>query len=134
MEIIKTFKDGTVLVSANEGIRIMTLNEFDKMKINKFDLKDFLLKKISSKFPQCTFEIKEIKSRDHVFMDDLEITNISIGSIEFWMKDQQMNLDDIEIYVDSKILPNILMKACEIEYERCKDIQYFFDHYVRNKG
>jgi hypothetical protein len=46
-----------------------------------------------------------------------------------------MNYDDIMTYLDSKIMPSILMEANKVEHQRCADdMMYFLMHYIRNKG
>ena len=136
MKIIKTFKDGTVLVSSDEGNAIMELSEYERLVLKNFNLANEILIRLKSNFSHCTFSIHEIKSRDHIFMDDnIDLTNISIGSLEFWMRDQRMTYDEVISYLESKIMPSIIMEANKIEHERCKeDMHYFFRHYVRNKG
>lgn len=136
MKIVRTFKDGTVLVESNEGSAIMDLNEYERLKLRKFDLSTEIINRLKQAIPHCTFSIKEIKSREHIFMDDdTDLTNISISSIEFWMRDQEMSYDDITTYLDNKIMPSILLEANKIEHQRCAaDMMYFFMHYIRNKG
>lgn len=136
MKIVKTFKDGTVLVTSKEGSAVMNMEEYERLRLKNFNLGNEILKNLKVNMPHCNFSIHEIKSREHIFMDDdIDLTNISIASIEFWMRDQRMNYDDILEYIDAKIMPPILMEANKVEYERCKEnMHYFFNHYVRNKG
>lgn len=76
-----------------------------------------------------------MKSREHIYMDDsIELTNLSIGSLEFWIRDEKMTYDDIMKYMDQKIMPPILMEVNKVECKRCQDFMYFFNHYARNKG
>jgi hypothetical protein len=106
------------------------------LRLKNFDLGSEIVKRLNEHLPHCNFSIHEFKSREHIFMDDnIDLTNLSIASIEFWMRDQRMNFDDISSYLDDKIMPPILVEANKVEYERCKEnMQYFFKHYVRNKG
>jgi len=133
MKIVKKFNDGTVLVSSEEGSAIMRIEEYERIKVQKLDIGNEILKRLKNYFPHCNFSIHEIKSREHIFMDDdIELTNLSIGSIEFWMRDQRMTYDDIMSYLDSKIMPPIFMETNKVEHQRCKDdMMYFFKHYAR---
>jgi hypothetical protein len=136
MKIIRSFKDGTVLVESDEGSAVMYMTEYERLRLRKFNLGNEIINKLKEAIPHCTFSVKEIMSREHIFMDDdIDLTNISISSIEFWMRDQEMNYDDIMTYLDSKIMPSILMEANKVEHQRCADdMMYFLMHYIRNKG
>lgn len=135
IKIVKTFKDGSVLVSSAEGNAVMEIEEYERLRLKNFSLANEIISRLRNVFPHCNFSVHEMKSRDHIFMDDnLDLTNLSIGSIEFWMRDERMNYDDISEYIDRKILPPIIAEANKIEFDRCKDIEYFFKHYARNKA
>ncbi len=135
MKIVKTFKDGTVLVESDQGSAVMDLYEYERLRLKNFDLGNEILKRLRETFSHCSFSIHEMKSREHIYMDDaIELTNLSIGSIEFWMRDERMSYDDIMTYMDQKIMPSILMEANKVECKRCEDFMYFFNHYARNKG
>lgn len=135
MKIVKTYRDGTVLVESDQGSAIMRLDEYERLKLKNFDLGNEILKILKDTFSHCSFSIHEMKSREHIYMDDcIELTNLSIGSIEFWMRDARMSYDDIMTYLDQKLMPPILMEVNKVECERCKDFMYFFNHYARNKG
>ena len=135
IRIIKTFKDGTVLVSSDEGDAIMDLSEYERLRMRNFDLKREIINRLKTTYPHCSFSIHEFRSRDHVFMDDdIELTNLSIGSIEFWMRSERMNYDEAMNYVSTKLLPPIEMEVNKVEYQRCLDDQhYFYRNYARNK-
>lgn len=135
IKIIKTFKDGSVLVSSREGNAVMEIDEYERLRLRQFDLTNSILKRLKDSFSHCSFSMHEMNSREYIIMDDnLELTNLSIGSIEFWMRDQRMNYDDIMEYLDAKIMPSIINEVNKVEFERCKDIDYFFRHYARNKA
>jgi hypothetical protein len=135
MKIVKTFKDGTILVESDQGAAVMGMDEYERLRLKNFDLEDEMIKRLKDIFPHCTFSVHEMKSRDYIFMDDsIELTNLSIGSIEFWMRDVMMTYDDIMVYLNNKIMPPIIMEANKVECERCKNFDYFFRHYARNKA
>jgi len=138
IKIIKTFRDGSFLVEANDGkIAVVDQVEYQRLLLKGFDMKSEILKKLHERLPHYEFSIEEEISRDFVYFKDsygcqIPLTNISIGSLEFWINDQRMKLDEINDYIDKTVLPPILEKAYTIEYERCKDSpEYFFRHYVR---
>jgi hypothetical protein len=135
MKIIRKFRDGTMLVENESFVAVMGADEYERIRLKAFNLRSHILDKLRQQFKHCSFAINEIMSREHVFMDEIDLTNLSIDSIEFWMRDEKMSYDDIIEYVDMRILPSIVMEANKVEFERCKNsVDYFFKYYVRNKG
>lgn len=138
IKIIKTFRDGSVMVESEGKSAVMDMAEFERLRMRGFDLKKEILTRLKKKFPHCSFDIKEENSRDFVYMNDnISLTNLSIGGLEFWINDQRMNFDDVNSYVDDKIMPSIVTAAYKVEYELCKESpEYFMKHYciIRNKA
>lgn len=138
IKIVKTFRDGSVMVELEGKSAIMEIEEFERLQMRGFDLKKQILDRLKKKFAHCTFDIREENSRDFIYMNDnITLTNLSIGGLEFWINDQRMNFDDINSYIDDKIMPSIVSAAYKVEYELCKEsLEYFMKHYctVRNKA
>lgn len=132
--VIKTFKDGNLLISSDKGTAIVTPEKYDMIRVQNFDMQSDIIQRLSSEFKHCKFEFKEIDSREHLFMDGDDVTNLSIGSLEFWITDQRMTYEDVTNYMSTKIMPSITSKVMDVEMERCKNnIEYFAVNYVRNK-
>lgn len=58
-------------------------------------------------------DIREEHSRDRIYVDGSEITNLSFGSLDFWAEEQKMNDGDLIDYLESNILSGVLEKINE---------------------
>lgn len=128
IEIIKKFRDGSLLVTKDGVGMFMSQQEYDTAVTKGFDIEKFIIDFLSEKFDHCKFAI----DGEYVCMDGIDIAKISVDTVRFWINEQGMSVSEAKNYILENFIPSIVESVASIEFDRCKNnIKYFVKHYVK---
>lgn len=130
--VLKTFNDGTVLVSNGKEPVIMSAEEYVSTRLRFFDLRTAIVDRLTQAFPHLSILLVNRDSRDFVCIGTNEIYNLAIESYEFWMHGK--TVEDVKHWLDAQLFPPIINKILESEHLRCcKSFDYFSRYYAKQR-
>lgn len=129
MEIIKRFKDGSMMVSDGKSWSIVNPSFVTYFVCNTFDIKGTIKEKLSSNFLHCKFSFVD----NDIYMDNKKIASLSIDSILDEIKEESFSdYYQISSYLDETIMPPLFKEVLEEEHRRCAEsIEYFTKNYSK---